>query len=73
VTIPNKHGVDGFLEVDVMILVNAACIAPSPAITSITSDLAERLQLPDATHWVQLIYVLALDVVYEWLLLFPPM
>jgi len=73
VVIPDEHGVDWLLKLDVIILIDATCIAPSPAIPPITGNFAERLQLYDAINWIQLVHFLVLDLVKERFLSFPPM
>lgn len=70
--IPDKHGVDGSLDLGIAILVNAARIAPSPKIPCITSNFAKILQFCHGSDWIQIINDLVRDIVQQGLLIFPP-
>jgi len=52
--ISNKHGIERLLELDVVTLVDAACI--NPAIPRMTNNSAEGLQLHDAADRLQLVH-----------------
>jgi hypothetical protein len=59
----DEHGIDRFLDLGIVILIDTTRIHPRPVIPRITSDFAERLQFHNAANCIQLVNDFILDVV----------